>query len=73
MMKRMSLQKTASYHLLAGLLYHKNRNIEEACVEYELAMACDPSNTQAKELFELATQQFSLWNCFVKNMKCYIN
>ena len=42
------------------MIYNTQKNIEEACVEYELALACDPSNTQAQQLFDIAVKQFSI-------------
>ena len=43
--------------------------MQEACADYEKALVVDPSNSQAKELFNLAVQQFSVLSslCFRTN------
>ena len=36
--------------------------VQEACADFEKALVVDPSNSQAKELFNLAVQQFSIFS-----------
>lgn len=47
--------------------------VQEACADYEKALVVDPANSQAKELFNLAVQQFSSFSLLCETNKAKMN
>ena len=51
-------QRSSAFYASRGLTLHLQGHVQEACAEYERALAEDPNNREVKTLFELAVKAF---------------